>query len=76
MLFDFIFANGKIKKPEITAKFVQYMHMGVCRDRCINCAGNHYRIFEGDDNFKPKVGKNNHLFCDCFYQGLEEKSNW
>lgn len=58
---------------ESGAQFLQWKHLNLRRTHCYLCEFNHLRIFENDQT-KPPIGKDNHLFCECFYDDVEQKS--
>ena len=43
------------------------------KTHCFTCESNHLRVFENNVS-KPKIGKDNHPFCECFYEDVEQKS--
>ena len=56
---------------ELNSTFVQYIHISRCETSCSHCRDNDLRIFL-NNNDKPKVGEENHKWCDCVYQEVEE----
>ena len=71
--------QGKLKKifsgnkNESNAPFVQWIHKNMTKTHCYTCTSNHQRIFENNDD-KPKIGADNHPFCECYYADVEQKS--
>ena len=55
------------------SKFLQWKHRNMRRTHCYDCQSNHLRIFANDES-KPPVGKDNHPFCECFYDDVEQRS--
>ena len=71
--------KSKLKKmfsgesSESGAQFLQWRHPNLRKTHCFTCESNHLRIFENDES-KPLVGKDNHPFCECFYDDVEQKT--
>ena len=71
--------QGKLKKifsvnkNKSNAPFVQWIHKNMTKTHCYTCTSNHQRIFENNDD-KPKIGADNHPFCECYYADVEQKS--
>ena len=71
--------QGKLKKifsgnkNESNAPFVQWIHKNMTKTHCYTCTSNHQRIFENNED-KPKIGVDNHPFCECYYADVEQKS--
>lgn len=61
------------ESSESGAQFLQWQHPNLRRTHCFTCEFNHLRIFENNES-KPKIGKDNHPFCECFYEDVERKS--
>lgn len=54
------------------AQFLQWHHKNLRKTHCFTCVSNHLRIFANDET-KPPIGKDNHPFCECFYEDVEQK---
>ena len=71
--------KSKLKKmfsgesSENGAQFLQWRHPNLRKTHCFTCESNHLRIFENNES-KPLVGKDNHPFCECFYDDVEQKT--
>lgn len=55
------------------SQFLQWKHRNMRKTHCFTCESNHLRIFANDES-KPLIGNNNHPFCECFYDDMEQKS--
>lgn len=55
------------------SQFLQWRHKNMRKTHCFNCLFYHLRIFANDES-KPQIGNNNHPFCECFYDDVEQKS--
>ena len=55
------------------SQFLQWKHRNMRKTHCFTCEFNHLRIFANDKD-KPRIGNDNHPFCECFYEDVEQKS--
>ena len=55
------------------SQFLQRKHHNMRKTHCFDCQFNHLRIFDNDES-KPPIGNNNHPFCECFYDDVEQRS--
>ncbi len=52
-----------------TADFLQYIHVGSCKNPCIDCPKRNLKIYKnGEEVFLPA-----HFGCDCKYKDIETK---
>ena len=61
------------KSSKINFQFVQWIHKNITKTHCYTCTSNHQRVFENNDD-KPKIGVDNHPFCECYYADVEQKT--
>lgn len=61
------------ESTESGAQFLQWFHKNMTKTHCFTCTVNHKRIFKNNEN-KPPIGKDNHPFCECYYDDVEQKS--
>ncbi len=64
--------NKMFNLNNFDSEFLQYHHKGSCKEPCVDCPSKDKRIFENNKD-KPKVGWDNHPFCDCYYSEIEQK---
>lgn len=75
-IFDTI--QQKLKKMfsgedyESGAQFLQWVHKNLRKTHCFTCESNHKRIFENNQD-KPPIGTQNHPYCECYYDDIEQK---
>ena len=52
-----------------TADFLQYIHIGSCKNPCVDCPKRNLKIYKnGEEVFLPA-----HFGCDCKYKDIETK---
>ena len=62
-----------VESSQSDAPFVQWHHRNQTRTHCPLCVFNDGRIFE-NNNEKPLIGPDNHMFCECKYVDVQQKS--
>lgn len=76
-VLDFIKSGIKkilgVESSQSDAPFVQWHHRNQTRTHCPLCVFNDGRIFE-NNNEKPLIGPDNHMFCECKYVDVQQKS--
>ena len=62
-----------VESSQSDASFVQWHHRNQTRTHCPLCVFNDERIFE-NNNEKPLIGPDNHMFCECKYVDVQQKA--
>lgn len=58
---------------ESGAQFLQWRHPNLRKTHCFTCEYNHLKIFENNESKAP-IGRDNHPFCECFYEDVKQKN--